>query len=416
MVNYIKKHVFAKIGILFFAASFCVVFSGYYITINWTNLEKDDILDAHDAYFQYKLIESWGRDPDTSLIAKELKNLHLQGMVYYIDGDTLCENDSLVFFWSNILGSVSPCDYLSTSDSDYFEDKYNIHFDERVSFGETLLDNKLLQTTYLEHPPYKYFLITGFSAPLDFYTLFPSLVLSFVLMTLLFFVMRRFLLPLNLIEKRIVALERGDLDSNIPIIGKDELASLSVNFNKLISDVRGLLKQKERLLSDVSHELRSPLAKIKLAIALLPKHKKVEKINKQITTLDSMITNILLSDKMASAYSNLKKETIEIELLISKAIELTSVKNVKFNINTALSLSVDVVKSSIAIKNLIENAEKYSPVNAEILIKTEETSLEIIISVVDAGPGVPKHQLDKITTISLGAHVFLCVSQNKNSF
>ena len=101
MLKYFRNHLVAKIGFLFFLASLGIVVFSYYISIYWVNLQKDDILDAHDAYFQYKLVESWGVDVDTALVSLELKNLHMQGMIYYLDGDHNCENDSLLF-WSNV--------------------------------------------------------------------------------------------------------------------------------------------------------------------------------------------------------------------------------------------------------------------------------------------------------------------------
>ena len=396
MISYIQKRVFAKIGLVFFAASLCIVFSSFYLSVYWTNLEKDDILDAQEAYFQYKLIESWGSKPDTSLIAKELNNIKIKGMIYALDGDTLCENDTLLH-WTNLQNPISPCNYLSYNDTEYLGEVYNIQFEERVSFGEFFFEEQYLQTAYIEYPPFKYFLIADYVAPLDLYTIFPSLILAFALMSLLFFIVRRFLFPLNLIEKRIKSLEKGDLESTIPVVGSDELAVLTQNFNKLTSDIKQLLRQKERLLSDVSHELRTPLAKIKLAIAMMPEHKKKESIDKQIKTLDSLITNILLSDKMASAYSNLKIEKTDLNQLIQKALELTSIKNVKLNVPKNTNLSVDIVKSSIAIKNLIENAFKYSPENSSIVVEGKQTKNETIIEVVDEGPGIPEEQLKKIT-------------------
>ena len=396
MISYIQKRVFAKIGLLFFVASLCIVFSSYYLSIYWTNLEKDDILDAQEAYFQYKLIESWGTAPDTSLIASELNNIKIKGMVYALDGDTLCENDTLLH-WTNLKNPISPCNYLSYNDTEYLGEMYDINFDQRVSFGEFFFDDKYLQTAYIEFPPFKYFLIADYVAPLDLYTIFPSLFLAFALMSLLFFIVRRFLFPLNLIEKRIKSLEKGDLDSTIPVVGSDELAVLTQNFNRLTSDIKQLLKQKERLLSDVSHELRTPLAKIKLAIAMMPEHKKKENIDKQIKTLDSLITNILLSDKMASAYSNLKIEKIDLSGLVQKALELTSIKNITLHLQKGVFLEVDVVKSSIAIKNLIENAFKYSPKNSSIVVEGKQEKREIVIAVIDEGPGIPKEQLKKIT-------------------
>ena len=175
-------------------------------------------------------------------------------------------------------------------------------------------------------------------------------------------------------------LEKGDLDSNIKVVGGDELAVLSKNFNKLVSDIKNLLKQKERLLADVSHELRTPLAKIRLAVAMLPKHNKIQSIDKQISAIDSMITNILLSDKIASAYSNLKIEPIEVGDLINRSLDLSFIKDVVVDIEDFIVLRVDVVKTSIAIKNLLENAFKYSD-NRKVRLLAYKKNSHYIISV-----------------------------------
>ena len=89
-------------------------------------------------------------------------------------------------------------------------------------------------------------------------------------------------MPISLIEKRIVALERGDLDSELKVFGNDELAVLSRNFNEMVKEIKALLRQKERLLSDVSHEPRSPLAKMRLMLALMPGHQKVKDVDRKI--------------------------------------------------------------------------------------------------------------------------------------
>ena len=110
---------FAKIGLLFFCTALCVVMCSYYISVYWINLQKDDIIDAQEAYFQYKLIESWGASPDTTIISAELNNLNINGMIYYLDGDTSCVNDT-VLYWGNLGRAISPCNYLSYLDSDEF--------------------------------------------------------------------------------------------------------------------------------------------------------------------------------------------------------------------------------------------------------------------------------------------------------
>ena len=388
---------FGRLGILFFVAGFVLLFSAYYV-FNWSFTESDNILDAHDAYYHYKLVNSWGSPPDTVRLQKELENLQLNCVIYYADLDTLCENDSLVY-WSNWNNSPRPalCDYISYSDSEDLGQRHNIEFPSYVSFGDFFDGKDQYQATLVVESPFQYLLTIGYIDPANNFNVVPIVVLLFAFLLFLYLLVRRFLAPISLIEKRIVDLEGGDLDSKIKVVGSDELAKLSKNLNKLIDDIKNLLKQKERLLSEVSHELRSPLAKIRLLLAMIPPHRKIDKIDKQIKSLDSIITNILLSDKMSSPYSNLKLENAKIGDVIKQALELTFVKNVQVSIKNELSANIDVIKSAIAIKNLIENAYKYGPAESPIYVNAFEDKEFYNIEVVDSGPGIPETLQKEIT-------------------
>jgi hypothetical protein len=82
----IKKSIFIKLGLLFLAATFALIASAYYL-FDWSFADTDNLLDAHDAYSNYKLVHSWGTPPDTSLLSKELSNLQIRGAIFYADHD-----------------------------------------------------------------------------------------------------------------------------------------------------------------------------------------------------------------------------------------------------------------------------------------------------------------------------------------
>ena len=387
---------FGRIGIVFFITAVLLVLSTYY-TVNWGFTGRDDILDAHDAYFYSSLVSSWGSPPEIKKLSEELENLQLQCSIFKDDGDTLCVNDTSLV-WSNHRKPVSLCDYLSYSSTDGYKEAHNIQYSDYVSFGDIEFDTDIVQATFVNHKNYKY-LITLDLKPSPAPTFFPFVLIAILCFAWLYFTLRRFLKPISLIEKRIAALEDGDLDSKIKIVGQDELATLSKKFNAMVDDIKNLLKQKERLLSDVSHELRTPLAKIRLMLALMPEHKKVQDVDSQIKVLDSLITNILLSDQMSAAYSNLEKTACSIESLVQQALELTFVKKEQIQIKTSAnpSVRVDGVKMSIAIKNLIENAYKYALDNEKITLHVSENNREVLFLVKDRGPGIPKNLIKDIT-------------------
>ena len=397
MFDYFKKRIFAKIGLLFLFASFVLLVSAYYV-FNLSFTESDNILDAHDAYHHYKLVDSWGLPPDSTLLKDELENLKLGCAIFYMDEDTLCENDSLIY-WSNFENKVDLCDYISFSDSQDLGERHGIDFPSYVSFGDLYYFNRDLSAVLVHNGGFQYLLTIGFIEPNIGFNVVPLIVLIFVFMFFLYWLVTRLLNPINWIEKRITALGLGDFSSKIKVVGEDELAMLSNNLNHLVAQLKTLLDQKERLLSDVSHELRTPLAKIRLLLALVPQHTKIKEVDKHIKTIDSLITNILLSDKMSTPYSNLNKKKIDIKSLVNEALDMSFVKTVEFNFNSydTMLVYVDIIKMSVAIKNLLENALKYSGQTKEIYLNVSVDEKYLYIAVVDNGPGVDLKIIDKIT-------------------
>jgi len=419
---------FGRIGALFILAAFILVLFTYYVT-DWGYTGRDDILDAHDAYLYSNLVSSWGSPPNMVYAEKELDNLKLKCTIFNSDQDTLCANDTLVF-WSNHQNPVILCNYLSYSSTQDYARSHGIQYNHYVSFGDIDFNEDIIQATFIEKDQFKY-LITLDIPPTPSPSFLPFVVFAFISLFILYRLIRRFLRPIGLIQRRIVDLESGDLDSRVPIVGNDELAVLSQDINEMVDEIKDLLKQKETLLSDVSHELRTPLSKIRLLIEMLkPKEKfdllysssgknevspkivsesnkiiletsqKLQKIDKNILYLDSIITNILLSDQMSSPYTNLKIEKKSINKLIDQASDLTFVKNVDIVDPENLiktELRVDGVKMAIAIKNLLENAYKYSEKIEKIKIHLSLDSQFFNISVKDRGPGLPENLLETIT-------------------
>ena len=397
MISWFKQQrLFFRLALVFGFTAAGIIVSSYYV-VNWGYTGRDDILDAHDAYHYNRLVSSWGTPPDVEKASQELSNLQLNCSVFIADKDTFCSNDTLIY-WSNHLEPPSLCNYLSYGSTKDYALSHNIRYDDYVSFGDIEFKQDVIQATFIHMRGFKY-LITLALPPTPSPSFVPFVLLAFVSLSLLYLTIRRFLRPIGLIEKRIVDLEGGDLDSKLKVVGQDELAILSRNFNTMVGEIKNLLRQKERLLSDVSHELRTPLAKIRLMLALMPEHKKVQDVDKQIKVLDSLITNILLSDQMSAPYSNLDYSKTTASKLINEALELTFVEKIDVQLknNQDPEVSVDSVKMSIAIKNLIENAYKYADSNEKITIYVEDDNKSVFVLVKDRGPGIPDNLIKNIT-------------------
>ena len=291
----------------------------------------------------------------------------------------------------------SLCDYISYQDSENLSSIHDIHFPEIVSFGDMYFGDEIYPASVIESSPWQVLLVVNYAYPNEWFTFLPIILLSVFFMLLLYLVVWKFLQPINIIKNRIIDLEDGDLDSKINVRGNDELARLAHNFNNLIAQVKNLLKQKERLLSEVSHELKTPLAKIRLLIAMVPVNEKIIQIDRHIDYLDSIITNILISDKLAMPYTNLEIESIGINELIKQAVDISKNKNIKIMQHRSDIIKCDIVKMSIVIKNLLDNAEKYAESNKPVEIDSQIQNSTVRITVRDFGPGIDSDLIDKIT-------------------
>ena len=200
--------------------------------------------------------------------------------------------------------------------------------------------------------------------------------------------------PIQLMKKRLLDLERGDLESKIKIMGTDELAELSVSFNKLISEIKELINQKHRLLLDVSHELKSPLTRMLLLIEMIPpENKQTQELKEEIAFLNDMISNLLLTDKLDIPYSHLDLGKVNHLEFLNKIVGFfNQEQQEKIHIQSRLpkktSFIIDQTKLIICIKNIVQNAFKYADTKDGVNISIDQKEEEYYISIRDFGPGI----------------------------
>ncbi len=200
--------------------------------------------------------------------------------------------------------------------------------------------------------------------------------------------------PIQLMKRRLQDLERGDLESKIKIMGTDELAELSVSFNRLISEIKDLIDKKHRLLLDVSHELKSPLARMLLLIEMIPpENKQTEELKEEIQFLNDMISNLLLTDKLDVPYSQLTIESINHLDFLNKIVAFFNQDqqqkiNIMTNLDHSCAFFIDETKMIICIKNILQNAFKYAYTERGVDINVKQKGDCYYIGIQDYGPGI----------------------------
>jgi two-component system osmolarity sensor histidine kinase EnvZ len=200
---------------------------------------------------------------------------------------------------------------------------------------------------------------------------------------------RRAVGPLARLEQAAARVGRGEVPELLPETGPRELAALARRFNAMARQVRDLLAARTTLLAGVSHDLRTPLARIRVALALLEKHptpKLFARIEADIEEMDHLIGNVLdLARGLAS------EAPVEVDLRGLLLGLAGGDGRVAVN-SPALRMQAPPLALRRAIGNLLDNARRYGG-SGPIELVAEAWADELRIGVLDRGPGIPADQL-----------------------
>ena len=198
----------------------------------------------------------------------------------------------------------------------------------------------------------------------EVHTALVLLILSFVFV-IAFLIIKHLLSPLKKISAGVERLGQGELDYQIPVCSHDEFGDLAISFNTMSSRLATLVKAREQLLLDVSHELRSPITRIKVALEMLPEKnaKEISSIQDDLLEMEKMISEILEAARLDSAYGKLNLSEVKLHALLDEAVAhfSKSLPGVIFVGNTYDTvLSIDKNRIQKVLNNVIENALKFS--------------------------------------------------------
>ena len=387
-----RKSLFNRLG--FLVVVFTIALSAVlYYQFEYFFTTQDSILDSHEHYFYSEMVEKWGTPPDTNNIIKDINNLHLWCGIYKKDFNDEGRLIPTTKHWSNLPDKININEFISWATSTDYAEMYNMNFHYKTQTGEI----NSMPVTVVDNGEYLFYLVIDYIPPSEWYNVIFAIILAIFFIFGLHFFIRRYLKPVELMKIRIRSLEKGDLKSEIAIIGEDELAELSQSMNKMIKDINLLLENKHQLLLEVSHELRSPLARMQFLIEMIPEHKNIRKLKEEVAFLDGMIDNLLLSDRLSMPYSTLELNKIQTSYIVKKTLDLfPSMKENIYvqNLVPNEEIFVDETKFIIAIRNLLDNAIKYSR-NKKVSLIIEKND-EIEFKVKDSGIGISDVNIDKI--------------------
>ena len=186
---------------------------------------------------------------------------------------------------------------------------------------------------------------------------------------------------------------------------KDEVGTLARDFDTMAERLQALVTDKETLLRDVSHELRSPLARIRVALALAQRRSDQDaqpdlaRIERETERLDELVGQVMTLTRLRTATAP-RRELVQLDTLISEVVDDARFEHpqsvIEYKCGAVAQLSGDPDGLKSAIENVVRNALAYSEPGHPIVVGLTVTADEAIIRVLDRGPGVAPEELTRI--------------------
>ncbi|MNU62809.1 Sensor protein RstB [compost metagenome] len=213
-------------------------------------------------------------------------------------------------------------------------------------------------------------------------------------------IVRRITQRLETLQRGVQRWGEGDLSARVIEEGQDEVADLSKRFNASAERIEQLVRSHKSLLANASHELRSPLTRIRMGLELMgdqPSPAAREEISRNIGELDQLIDEILLASRLDASEADMG--TIEAVDLTGLAAEECAQVNAELDLAEGTdnaTLTVPGVSRLLrrAIRNLLENARRYGA--GEISVELGSAGGYATVRVNDRGPGVPAALRERI--------------------
>lgn len=226
--------------------------------------------------------------------------------------------------------------------------------------------------------------------------------------------------PLRLLQQKNLQFAAGDLAIRVdgPDRRSDEIGELARGFNLMASQIGALVQNQQRLLRDISHELRSPLTRAQLAIALEQRQGgglQLPRLQQELERIDQMLDELLTFSRLDAGQYQLQALELDVVELIEEVISVNQLEadnrqqQLIYQGPTQALAFCDSRLIARAIENVLRNAIKYSPHDTTITLALQLTQGQLLLSITDHGPGVPANALQAVF------EPFYRVSDSRNS-
>jgi signal transduction histidine kinase len=212
--------------------------------------------------------------------------------------------------------------------------------------------------------------------------------------------------PVRKLQKAVERFGHGDLSARAGATRQDELGDLARAFDRMAGRIETLLTAERRLLLDISHELRSPLARLAVAVELARSGEDLDpalnRIQKEADRLNSLVAQLLQVTRAEGDPASLHRDPIRLDQLVRQLVNDSSLEatshgcHVDYEPGEPVTVAGDEELLRRAVENVLRNAIRHAPPETSVEVKLARNNGHAIIDIRDHGPGVPEEALPRL--------------------
>lgn len=333
MTNILKNISISTFINVIFALGFVSIIITFTLFINYDKQKHE--LNLQDKYelIAENFLSTFQNLPDSNVLVSLFRKYQVQPVI---------ERDMKL----NIINNAQELIITRNSQGMYrvykFNEQYYIYVQQ---FGYNLM---LKDVAKLDHSIA--YIIFGFA-------------ISFLVLVFLFITVKKKLIPLKNLNNQIIQFSKGDRNIKIESnYGEDEIGTIAKNFQVALNIIENQAKSKDLFMRNMMHELKTPITKAMFIAETINDDKKRETLQKSFRRMDDIIKELSTVEKLTSKNHNMLKENITYIDLFNKTVDLTMIDKNSIESNQVnFNLNVDIPMFTIVLKNLIDNAVKFSP-------------------------------------------------------
>lgn len=231
--------------------------------------------------------------------------------------------------------------------------------------------------------------------------LISGIFLIILVLSISYYFVKKVFYPIKHLEIAVKNFADNDLSSRVKDIPNNEFGDLASGFNSMADRIEKNIKSLRELLIAVSHEFRSPLARMRMAVEFIDNDKVSKSLKDEIKALDQLTGNLLEREKLLNNPNYLMKEEIKFNDYLNDifAPYMNIKSQIEFNLRENIVIKIDKEKMQIVLRNIMENAIRYGE-DKKIVVSTELSSEKnnFLIKIMDQGIGMSEEQIKQLGT------------------